>query len=374
MAKRAYLGIDGMARKIKRGYIGVNEAARKIKKAYIGVGGVARPCWSGGEVTYYGTITPLSAAREISTAVTVGGYALFPAGTTMNAVGSPTWATVDTYDRNLTKGLAPDVSNARGNYAAASVGNHALIVGGYSKGSTFNTVDIYDESLTHTTTTISSAASGNRGCCSTQNHAFFLFGKSSSYQSYAYDENLTRTSITSHNCQYNEGGMAVAGDYAIYTEGSVAYAYGNTLTRKAVTALSVSRQYVSLGAATKNHALFAGGASEWGAESVATVDTYDADLTKGTADDLSSARSWHGGVNLFGNALLVGGSDSEITAFYGQVDVYDEELVHKTLTSITPTGNFSGTVVGDFAIFAGGRTGPEEFADETAAAHAFTLD
>ena len=53
MAKKCYVGVDGVACKVKKGYVGVDGVARKIKRAYIGIGGVARPCWSGGELAYY---------------------------------------------------------------------------------------------------------------------------------------------------------------------------------------------------------------------------------------------------------------------------------------------------------------------------------
>lgn len=46
MAKGAYIGVDGKARKIKKAYIGVDGKARKIKKVYVGVNGKARLCWS----------------------------------------------------------------------------------------------------------------------------------------------------------------------------------------------------------------------------------------------------------------------------------------------------------------------------------------
>lgn len=46
MANGAYIGIDGLAKKIKGGYVGVDGVARKIIKAYVGVDGVARLCWS----------------------------------------------------------------------------------------------------------------------------------------------------------------------------------------------------------------------------------------------------------------------------------------------------------------------------------------
>lgn len=46
MAKGAYIGVDGVARKIKQPYIGVDNVARKVTKPYIGVDNVARECFS----------------------------------------------------------------------------------------------------------------------------------------------------------------------------------------------------------------------------------------------------------------------------------------------------------------------------------------
>lgn len=57
MSKAAYIGIDGVARKIKKMYIGVDGVARKVKKAYIGVNGVARLCYSSGPTSYSGAHT-----------------------------------------------------------------------------------------------------------------------------------------------------------------------------------------------------------------------------------------------------------------------------------------------------------------------------
>lgn len=42
MAKRAYIGVGGVARKVKQPFVGVANVARKVKSGYIGVGGVAR--------------------------------------------------------------------------------------------------------------------------------------------------------------------------------------------------------------------------------------------------------------------------------------------------------------------------------------------
>lgn len=49
MAKGAFIGVDGVARKLSKKYIGVDGVARKISKGYMGVGGVARQFWPGGE-------------------------------------------------------------------------------------------------------------------------------------------------------------------------------------------------------------------------------------------------------------------------------------------------------------------------------------
>ena len=35
MAKKAYIGVNNVARRIKKMYVGVNGIARRIKKAYI---------------------------------------------------------------------------------------------------------------------------------------------------------------------------------------------------------------------------------------------------------------------------------------------------------------------------------------------------
>lgn len=43
MALGMYIGVDGIARKVKKMYVGVDNVAREVKKGYIGVSSVARP-------------------------------------------------------------------------------------------------------------------------------------------------------------------------------------------------------------------------------------------------------------------------------------------------------------------------------------------
>ena len=47
MAKNAYIGVEGVARKVNAQYIGVGGVAKKVKSGYIGVGGVARRFFGG---------------------------------------------------------------------------------------------------------------------------------------------------------------------------------------------------------------------------------------------------------------------------------------------------------------------------------------
>ena len=137
MAKGAYIGVNGIAQKIKGGYIGIDGIAKKIKKAYIGVGGVARPCWGeGGELTYYGTVTALSTARYNLAATSVGDYALFGGGSSVTNV-------VDAYNSSLVRSTPTALSKSRMELAATSVGDYALFGGGKSSSSTSNVVDAY---------------------------------------------------------------------------------------------------------------------------------------------------------------------------------------------------------------------------------------
>lgn len=67
MAKGTYVGVAGVARKVKSQYVGVAGVARKVKKAYAGVAGVARLCWQSGGGTAIPTfaISPSTGARSV---------------------------------------------------------------------------------------------------------------------------------------------------------------------------------------------------------------------------------------------------------------------------------------------------------------------
>ena len=229
MAKGAYVGIDGKARKIKKGYVGVAEVARKIKKAYIGIGGVARPCWGGG-LEYYGAITPLSYARNSLAAAHVGNYAIFAGGVYVNGSGRLYYTYVDAYDASLTKTTPTSLNGGGYTLAATSVGNYALFGGGqYSNTS----------------------------------------GSTTTYSAYvnAYDASLVRTlapnldngrrwlaAATANNCALFGGGYN-DDTGSFFTKVDI---YNASLTKETSQTLSMGRRQLAA-AAVGTHALFAGG-------------------------------------------------------------------------------------------------------------------
>lgn len=55
MAAAQYIGIGGVARKVKSQFVGIGGVARKVKNGFVGVNGVARKCFGGETVTISGT-------------------------------------------------------------------------------------------------------------------------------------------------------------------------------------------------------------------------------------------------------------------------------------------------------------------------------
>lgn len=169
MAKGAYVGVDGVARKIKKGYVGVDSKARKIKKAYVGVGGVARPCWGGGELSYYGTITPLSVARYSLDAITVGGYALFGSGHTALLTATDV---VDAYNDTLVR-MSPSGMELGGDYRVTTTGGYAIFGGGSVSGGYVGHAVAYSTSLVKTSVSDLSVARIGHGATTVGKYALF---------------------------------------------------------------------------------------------------------------------------------------------------------------------------------------------------------
>lgn len=347
-----------VARKVKRIFLGVDSIARKVRRGYIGVGGVARPFWTGGELTYYGKVTPLSVGRNQIASATIGNYALFAGGTQ----SSTRQSTVDAYDKNLTRTTPTELSTTRSNLAATTVGGHALFGGGYSGSSARNTVDAYDENLTRTIATTLVSGKCNLQATSVGGYALFAGGGSSLNGSctdnvWAYDSELTRSTLDDMSTNHSQFASTTIGNYALFGGGEYSAdkvtasvdVYDNALTHSTSKSLSKARFRLS---ATSNgtYAIFAGGSTDF-----TTVDAYDNSLTLIAATPLIEGTYWMGATSLEDFAMFSGGYRTSGDTGETMTYAYDTSL-----TMTTPTGlsqerhSLSGATIGSYALFAGG--------------------
>lgn len=339
MAKKAYIGVNGVARKIKRGYIGIDGVARKIKRAYIGVGGVARPCWSGGELTYYGTITPLSSGVENLASASIPGLALFACGQLATGTGTNRYSkAIDVYDKALTRnslnlsnmvvaGTQTTTSLTSREFLSGGSVNETAIFAGGSRGETY----LNDVFSVNTSLTLSRVPSGqylqndsaSHAVTPVGNHVLFANGK-------GLDRNYYKT----------------------------VEAYDASLTKKMCETTTNSEGFRAA-TTVDNRGVIAGG--QFGQVSYKydkTIDVYDSSLTKITMGiELSVGRSNLSAKTINGNALFVGGlyySDR-----YNVVDSYNESLTHSTAVEGLSVArcNIAAEVVEDLAVFIGGEDG-----------------
>lgn len=366
MAKKAYIGIDGVARKIKKGYIGIDGVARKIKKAYIGIGGVARPCWSEG-LTYYGEITPLNMVKKLIAATSINGCALFAGGE--NGLDDISDA-LEMYDTSLVKTSAK-LKQEKTRVSATSLGAHAIFAGGYgpTTGDSLVTgtdstteVEAYTSSLVRLDTELSL---GKNQVIGASNNKYAVFangyygkGTGAAHDSIdAFDESLTRKAPQAiGGANISRVGIS-HNDYAVFMNsysGSV-WAYNASLTKLSPVAVDKGKTGTSdayLGGGSVNGYILIHGHLQSLYDSV-DVEVYDASLTKLSPILCVRRRIWPKGVNLNGN-LVVGNGDSFGSTY---IEVFDASLTC-SIQANHKTKWYSPAVAtaGNFVLFAGGET------------------
>lgn len=337
------------------------EYARRIKKAYIGVGGVARPCWSGGEIAYYGQISPISAGRMGVEAASSGKMLFAAGGATGFTVGATHYATVDAYSNQLVHSTAPNRAVAGYRMGAVSVNRkYALFAGGYNAAAraSYSQVDAYNDAMTKTAATALSYAA-DRICGISMGAKGVFFGgiggnhtsESPTNLTNIYTDTLTRsvgTSLTTsgHHTGGHAGAYAVvspaggtvdafndnmvkttlgtvsaftkaadSGSGVVFADQSLAFAFTETLTRVNVEALAGNRHYPST-ACLDGIGIFAGGVTARGsATRVASVDGYK-ELTRMALPALQTARIDHFGGVVGDFALFGGGGTLTSTEAY----------------------------------------------------------
>ena len=339
--------------------------ARKIKKAYIGIGGVARPCLSGGELAYYGTITGLSEPCQVDGATTVGNYAVFGIGygkTTGAITGK-----VEAYNKSLVKKTASSFTAIRQSYATTSNAKYAFFAGGMTKTYGYSTnVTVYNSSLTMSEATNLSTQKTTAGATRIGKYAVIgggnRNGDSMSNTVDAYDAGLTKTNPSNLTHNMNAPAAVSVGNYGLFCAGYVSVnqdpnttvnAYDTSLTRSTPTALRTASLFPKAAAVGSKYALVAHSMSKSSSLSyLKTVDAYDESLTRKTATSLSVATPALG-VSCDKYALFVCNKD-----YVKTIHCYDESLTLTTPVALSVARtSMSGTQLDSYILIAGGYTG-----------------
>lgn len=178
------------------------------------------------------TATPLPSNVYACAGGTVGGYAVFSGGSSINSdstlvetIGA--LEIVRAYDSSLTSSQAAPLSCPRAVHSAATIGNHLLFAGGYNSttGKYLSTVESYDASLTRSTAVELSSAKNGLASATVGEYAMFAGGyKGDSDAAYvatvdAYNTALTKTTMPDLSVGRYGLASAVIGDYALFAGG-----------------------------------------------------------------------------------------------------------------------------------------------------------
>ena len=252
MAKGAYIGVDGKARKVKKMYIGVNNVARKVKKGYIGINGVARQFFSGEpEAKYYGPVTALQNAGSEFGSLANQNYAIF----WKDKSGS------DAYNKSLVKTLVELPSSGSYSNPTTDFGNYG--VGFYPPNRTATTAFSVNTSLVSQTIATIDSRHNYTKALKVGNSAILAGG---SYAESSYLDNSVRAIsssllITEVDTLPNVRNFMMGSfneNYAVYAGGqdrdehsaNDVYAYNSSYTRTDLGTLSI---YPGSGTFTNTH-------------------------------------------------------------------------------------------------------------------------
>ncbi len=354
MAKGLYVGVAGKARKVKKIYVGIGGKARRVKKGYVGVGGKARLFWSGGELDYYGTATPLSGGGILPIGVSIGSYALFACGRS-----NPFTTTSDLYNTSLVHStiVFPDT---RYSASGGSIGNHALVAGGFPH---YKTVIAYNTSLVYSYLQEFSHEHSYAAVANVGDFLIFAGGSEDEDRDSSYDPSnyvdIYNTSLVHSNstnlhfvASYPVGASTgnyamIAGDYKKVGAFNSSLVYTSYLTDLSTDGIRRG------GAQVGGYALFTGGYTA----DTNVVNAYNKNLVHSNPMALSTTRTILKGLSIEGYALFAGGQGLDNNEYFlrDTVDAYNVNLVRSILPPLSEKKAGPGAaVVGDYALIAGG--------------------
>ena len=376
MAKKAYIGVDGVARKVKKMYLGAGGKARKVKKGYIGVSGVARPFFTGGNPEFYGTRTLPNASFHIASA-SIGTYAIFAGGRNDDY---DYYDSVVCYNSSLTRKLATPLEKPNAEMKGASLADfstgeikRAVFVGG-SQG-TGTQLQVYSQTLTKQT--LSNGIDSIRNASASVTYSgriFFTHGYEGGTivnNVSTYDEYLTKKEVDPLVNRVADLAGASAGGYALFAGGFIrggraskmVEAYESTYTKINVSELRDGVAELT-GSSLGQYAIFAGGKDPNKANNYASsfsnqVVSYDRSLTQKFLSNLGVARQQLTSASVNDHVFFStgfcysGGPNMDISEY---IDVYDINLTKvSTIKAKRGVRGAAGASVGDYVLFAGGQ-------------------
>lgn len=380
MARKLYIGVDGIARRVTKMYIGISGVARRVKKAYVGTGdNWARVFFYYSSNIYRCEQAPQTSVSRVELAgASAANNAVFAGGRTESLSDAVLLSTAESYDVSLTRTIASGLSVGRYFLSGISTGNYALMAGGQTSMpletaiETSAVVDVYNERLTRSSATAMSQARMRPMVAALGNYVVIAGGMGDSPNGSnkasnaidAYDSAITKVSMAPLALHRGHGVGASVGNYillagGLVTDGSATDTvdvYDESLTRIQIANLGLARYDVA-GASNGTHTLFAGGAEA----GLRFVEAFDSALTR--TELTSFLTCGGGGVNgvglksyaVFsgGNLYSFGGSDNPNTA----VNAFDETLTRSDPDALRYGGAYNASCcIGSYAMIADSQT------------------
>lgn len=285
MSKGIYMGVGGVARKVKKLYAGVSGIPRKVKKVYVGVNGVPKLTYSEAIGVVNASIDGLSEPKSQIPRGTAGNYAVFAGGVR----DSTYWlrASVDAYGPNLVHLVPASLNVARQNIVSGdSFNSHMFVTDGMETSSSWDyrrQVEVYSPSLTkfQPSNLTDLTNNGNIRANSTTTHAFFCEPKYGSIQPYNTSWVKQSTLYTSMTDKYVR--CTGVSSYGLYAFNEAVHAISASLVRTVITALSSNHLN---GSAVRNgsYGMFIAGSS---LQLDKVIECYDSNLVKTQTTSIS---------------------------------------------------------------------------------------
>lgn len=389
MAIMGYVGVNGVARKIKKIFVGRQGVAQLANDLFVGVNGVARSAFK----RVRASVETLSYPALYMGAASNSAYAIFFGGRDNPTEGGTYTDLLTAFDKDLTRitdGNHNLYTSSVSRIYSGEIGDKCL----FGNPSNSDRIWVFDKYLTKTSISMNSGSINvnkrNATAVSLRNHVFIAGGngtESSSPYVMSIDESLTIVNYSENmtDPRYNMAGANINKRTAVF-------AGGTSISSELVRSLSVeawddyfvkhyfndlSVRYwtpaVGSGSGTQGYTNNITGVSTgkfamFG--NIGVIDSYNGSYTQ-TVSNLPLALAGMGGNFFSGKAMFVGGSNwqSDDFSIIGGLtnEAYklfkDIQEVSNSLTASIDSEDAqlsevkvfpSSTIIGDYVLFAGG--------------------